>query len=100
MLFLSMCVNTRCLAKNNNTYWYLGIECEHPQLKLNTSQLIITKIHLIIPVYTYNVHSNQKSEQFQSPSPPFLQMTLCDVTTANRFDIWSDWLRWVSLSPE
>ena len=63
MLFLSQCVNTRCLAKNNNTYWHLSTEYEHPKLKLNVSQLIITKIHLIIPVFTHNAHSNQKSEQ-------------------------------------
>ena len=57
------CVNTRCLAKNKNTYWHLGRKCEHPQLKLNVSQLIITKIHLIIPVFNQNAHSNKKSEQ-------------------------------------
>ena len=50
-------------SQNKNTYWHLGMECEHPQLKLNVSQLTIKKIHLIIPVFTHNAHSNQKSEQ-------------------------------------
>ena len=56
MLFLSLCVNTRCLAKHNNTYWRLGTECEHPQLKLNVSQLTITKTHLFLPVYIHMTH--------------------------------------------
>ena len=47
-LLWSQCVNTWCLAKNNNTYWHLGTECKHPQSKLKVYQLIITKIHLII----------------------------------------------------
>ena len=48
MLFLSLCVNTRCLAKNNNIYWHLGTECGHSQLKLNVYQLTITKTYLIL----------------------------------------------------
>ena len=63
LCFSCQCVNTRCLAKNNSTYWHLGTECEHPQLKLNVFQLTITKIHIIIPVFTHNGRSNQKAEQ-------------------------------------
>ena len=59
-MFLSLYINSRCLAKTNNIFRHLGTECEHPQLKLKVSQLTVTQTHLTLPIYTHRTHSNQK----------------------------------------
>ena len=86
MLFLSLFVNNRRPAKNNYIFWHPCAKCEHSQLKMNLSKLVITITHLILPVNTHRAHYNQKSEQIRIPSQPVLQVTPCDVTTANQFD--------------
>ena len=75
-------MNTRCLAINNNNYWHPGIECEHPQLKLNVSQLTITKHLLIITGLNLIRNTSNFSLLAGGVTSPYLK---------------PDWFRWDSL---